>query len=323
MSCNVIKEYVDDTKKIYLDYTKRVMGKYFDKELFNTYLDIYIKTRYYNETKEVRTTLEANINYYLNQTYEKNPSKTSKFILELFKMFYYLDGIKKFKEKEDLKTYIRELNQIRIEKLCLKDENFIREFTKLVHENEQKRNSFLTTLATDDFYLEKKKFPNQNVYNITLKHQVEIPDIFSQKAINRVYNSGLIQEDKLFIEYYLVNKTLLESIIDGNFKNEYLVEFEPNIMVKKEKTRNLFNILDNDIAKDCISLKITYQDFINKKDNIYDYIKLGFQFSVILDDYFKENPPILSSLDIFRYIILPDKSYKTLGLSSKRNVLAE
>ena len=141
MSCNVIKEYVDDTKKIYLDYTKRVMGKYFDKELFNTYLDIYIKTRYYNETKEVRTTLEANINYYLNQTYEKNPSKTSKFILELFKMFYYLDGIKKFKEKEDLKTYIRELNQIRIEKLCLKDENFIREFTKLVHENEQKRNS--------------------------------------------------------------------------------------------------------------------------------------------------------------------------------------
>ena len=130
-------------------------------------------------------------------------------------------------------------------------------------------------------------------------------------------------EDKLFIEYYLVSKELLESIIEGSTKKEYLVEFFPSIMEKKEKTKKLLNIIDNDIAKECITLRITYQDFIHRKDEIYYYIKAGFSFGVILDSYFKENPPTLSSLDIFTYIILPDDSYKSIGLASKRNIIEE
>ena len=323
MSCNVIKEYVDNTKKIYLDYTKKIMGKYFNKEIFENYLTTYIDTRYYRQNQEIKSTLEANINYYLNQVYENNPSKTSKFILELFKMFYYLDGIKDFKEKEDLKIYIKELNQIRIEKLNIDEDDFINNFTKSVRENERKRNNYLLSFDTDDFYLDKKKVPYQNIYNITIKHQVEIPDIFSKKAIEKVYNSGLINEDKLFIEYYLVNKNLLDDIINKETKKEYLVEFCPSMIAKKEKIKKLFNIMDNDIAKECISLKITYKDFIDNKDIIYDYIRKGFKFNVVLDTYFKDNPPILSSLDIFNYIILPDASYKSVELSSKRNVLAE
>ncbi len=279
------------------------MGKYFDKTLFEKYINTYIEIRYYNQEKEVKSTLEANLNYYLNNTYEKTPTKTSKFMLELFKMFYYLDGVKKFKEKEDLKAYIRELNQIREEKLNIKEEDFIREFSKLVRENEKKRLDFLTALATEDFYLERKKEEISNIYSITLKHRVEIPDIFSNKAIEKVYNSGLILEDKLFIEYYLVSKELLETIIEGPIKKEYLVEFCPRIIVKKEKTKQLFNIINNDLAKEHVILKITYQDFINNKDEIYDYIKEGFSFSVVLDPYFKEHPPTLSSLDIFNYII--------------------
>ena len=323
MSCNVIKEYTDNTKKNYLNYTKKVMGKYFDKTLFEEYINTYIAIRYYNQEKEVKSTLEANLNYYLNNTYEITPTKASKFMLELFKMFYYLDGVKNFKAKEDVKAYIRELNQIRVEKLNIHEEDFIREFSKLIRENEKKRLDFLNALETEDFYLERKKRNIQNVYNITLKHHVEIPDIFSNKAIEKVYNSGLIMEDRLFIEYYLVSKELLETIIEGTNQKEYLVEFFPSIMEKKEKTKKLFNIIDNDIAKERITLKITYQDFINNKDEIYDYIKDGFSFGVILDSYFKENPKPLSSLDIFHYIILPDASYKNISLASKRNVIEE
>lgn len=321
MSCNVIKEYVDNTKKIYLDYAKKIMGKYFDRKIFNDYLSVYIDARYYHEFEDVRTTIEANINYYLNQVYEKNSSKTSKFILELFKMFYYLDGIKEFKNKDDFKAYVKELNQIRIEKLNIKEDDFCRCFSKLVQDNEKKRQKFIDAFDTLDFYLEARKIVHKNIYNITLGNNVEIPDIFSKKAIEKVYNSGLINEDKIFIEYYLVNKNLLEDVIEGNFENRFLVEFCTSIIDKKEKKSKLFSIMDNDISKECISIKVNYKDFILNKDMFYDYIKDGFQFSVILDDYFKEHLPDLASLDIFSYIIIPDDSYKIKGLGSKENVL--
>ena len=36
-----------------------------------------------------------------------------------------------------------------------------------------------------------------------------------------------------------------------------------------------------------------------KSDIIYDYMREGFQFSVIIDDYFRDNVPDLACLDIF------------------------
>ena len=321
MSCNVIGEYVDNTKKIYLSYAKKIMGKYFDREVFDSYLNVYIDARYYHEFEEVRTTIEANINYYLNKVYEKNPSKTSKFILELFKMFYYIDGIKEFKNKDDFKDYVKELDQIRAFKLNIDDDSFVREFSKMVLDNKKKRQKFIDEFDTLDFYLNARKIVHKNIYDITLGHQVEIPDIFSKRAIERVYNSGLINEDKIFIEYYLVNKNLLEDIIGGNFENKYLVEFCTSIIEKKEKKKKLFNIMDNDISKECISIKINYKDFILNKDIIYDYMREGFQFSVVIDDYFRDNVPDLASLDIFSYIIISNDGYKIKGLDSKDNVL--
>lgn len=321
MSCNIIKEYVEFTKKNYLEYTKKIMGKYFQKEIFDQYLKTYIDTRYYQENEEVKATLEANINYYLNQTYENIPTKTSKFILELFKMFYYLDGIKTFKQQDDIDLYIKEINQIRITKLNIKEEDFISTFYKLIKENEKRKQKFLDSFDTNDFYLKQKKVPYKNIYDITIEHNIKFPKLYSNYAINKVYNENLIAENKIFIEYYLVNKKLLENIKLGNLKKEYLVEFNPNLFTKKDKLKSLLNIMDNDIAKELISLKITYQDFYENKDEVYEYISKGFNFSIILDKYYKEHLPEPTSLDIFRYIIAPDDSYKSTSLNTKNKVI--
>lgn len=321
LSCNVIKEYVDFTKKNYLEYTKKIMGKHFRKEIFNAYLKAYIDTRYYRENKEIRSTLEANINYYLNKTYDEFPTNTSKFMLELFKLFYYLDGVKQFQHEEDINLYVKEINQIRITKLNINEEDFISTFHKLIQTNEKRKQKFLTSLDNSDFYLQLKKILYKNVYDTTIKHQFKIPKLYSNYAIDKVYNTGLIAENKLFIEYYLVNKILLENIKSGNFKKEYLVEFTPNLFTKKDKIKSLLNIMDNDIAKELISLKVTYQDFYENKDKVYEYINKGFNFSIILDECYKEQHPSLPSLDIFRYIIILDDSYKSTTLNTKNNVL--
>ena len=42
--------------------------------------------------------------------------------------------------------------------------------------------------------------------------------------------------------------------------------------------------MNNDIAKDLITIKINFTDFINKKELILSLIKEGYQFALIIDD---------------------------------------
>ena len=66
MSCNIIKEYTEFTKNNLKEYTKKIMGKYFNDDIFSKYIDKYIRIRYFNEEPQVRATLEYNLNHYLN-----------------------------------------------------------------------------------------------------------------------------------------------------------------------------------------------------------------------------------------------------------------
>ena len=83
MSRNIIGEYIEFKKKNFEIYTKKIMDKFFDEELFNKYLEKYISVRYYNEEPRVRNTFDDHIEFYLNKIYEQNNTKPSKFILEL------------------------------------------------------------------------------------------------------------------------------------------------------------------------------------------------------------------------------------------------
>ena len=131
----------------------------------------------------------------------------------------------------------------------------------------------------------------------------------------------MIAENKLQVEYYLLNQLILKDIIKGIFDKEYLVEFKSTLLEKPEKLKRTLNIYNNDVAKDMISIKIVYQDFINNKDIIYSYIKEGYQFSVIIDDEYIKDRNNGTLLDIFKYIIIQDKKYLTGGLKERKNIL--
>ena len=105
MSCNPIKEYVDFTKKNLKIYTKKIMGKYYDEEVFTNYLNQYINIRYYNQEKWERKDLSNHLNQYLTNIYEKDENKISKFILELFKKYYYIDDVLDFNYEKQLEEY--------------------------------------------------------------------------------------------------------------------------------------------------------------------------------------------------------------------------
>lgn len=321
MSCNLIKEYTDNCRNNFESYTKIIMDKYYDENIFNDYMNKYIDVRYYNLEPWVRKDFGAHITYYLNTVYEKNNSDTSKFILGLFKKYYYLDNVLEFDYKKDLESYVNMINRIRVEKLGINDANFIKQFSDLVMNNTNKKLEFIANFNNSDFFLDISEINNRKIYNVNINHRVSVPKIFSDYAINKVWNNKIITENKLQVEYYLVNQSILKNIIDGNFEFEYLVGIAVSLFEKIDKLKKFFNILDNDIAKDSITIKVHYEDFMKYKEIIFSYIKEGYKFAIVLDDSYLDDNSNKTILDIFKYIIVTDDKYVTSRIKDLNNVI--
>ncbi len=321
MSCNLIKEYVDFTKSSFATYTKTIMDKYYDETIFNKYLDKYISIRYYNEEPEVRATLEYNLNHYLGKIYEKNPSIISEFIQKLFVLYYYLDNVVDFDIQNQLKDFVELIKTIREEKVGIKDENFTKEFTSLLANNHKRKEEFLKAFDTHEFYLEINKTSIKDLYNITLKYEIEIPKLYSKYAINKIWKTELISENKLKIEYYLLNQLILKDIINGDFHKKYLVDIKDSLFNKTDKLKNILDIFNNDISKDLITIKITYNNFLTNKEIIYSLIKEGYEFAVVLDEKYTNSNDNTTILDNFKYIIAPNEEYITSSLKERKNLI--
>ena len=320
MSRNVIKEYVDFNKKNLKNYTKRIMGKYYDEELFMKYLNVYVNVRYYNQEMWVRKDFNNHITYYLDKVYDKNVSDKSKFILGLFKFYYYIDDVLDFDFDKNMDKFLDVVDRFRVSKLNLKDKSFKNEFRQLLVNNENKKNRFLTLYDSEDFNLEINKIYD-DIYNIEIDHNITIPKIFSSYAINKVWDSKMISENKLQIEYYLISIVILRDIISGKFSKKYISELSVSLFDKLEKLKRTFRILDNDIAKDLVIIKIKYNSFVKNKDTVLNYIKEGFQFAVVLDNSYLENKKNKPMLDIFKYIIVNNKKYINDDIKGRDNVI--
>ena len=319
MSCNLIKEYADFNKQNFEEYTKRIMDKYYDENIFNKYIEKYNDIRYYNEEPEIRATLEYNLNHYLSKIYEKEPSVVSEFIQKLFVLYYYLDDVVDFNIQKDLANLVDLINNIREEKVGIIDENFIKEFTELIQSNLKRKKEFIDKFDSHEFYLDLNKVPNTDIYIVKLKHEIKIPKLYSRYAINKIWETKQISENKIKIEYYLLNQVILKDIIQGIYNDSYLIDFEISLLENDNKVNSLLNIMNNDIAKDLITIKINFTDFTNNKDKILSLIKEGYQFALIIDDnYTIDNNNIL---DIFRYIIIEKEEYMNSNMKERKNIL--
>ena len=242
-------------------------------------------------------------------------------MLELFKKYYYIDDVLEFDYENELDRYVDIINQIRIEKVGIDDKNFKKEFKELLDNNEQKRLQFISMFDSSDFSLIIKEVNVLNIYDVDINKSVRIPKIFSEYAINKVWNDSLVAENKLQVEYSMLNQLILKNIICGDFKSNYLVSIVPSLLKKEDKLKRLLKIFDNDIGKELISIKITYTMFIDNKELILYYIREGFQFAVILDNKYYEDNNNKNTTDIFKYIIINNKEKMTNELKELRNII--
>lgn len=325
MSNNISKDYVSFAKKNIYEYLKLIMNKKYKKDIADILTDTYISVRYYNYYEQKYRNFESNINYYLkDKASELMDSGDSAYSNDVkntyltFKYILYFDSVLKY---DSLKDLISEIEDFRISKMDLYDVNFQNELTNLVKANTKRKKTFLESFANDKFTLTFQKTNNKNVLFTSLSHHITFPKIYSEYSKNKVYNSGIVGEDKLFITYHLTSLLVLNHVIEGEYNLKYIVDFPLSIFEKKDKISRLLNTIDSDVVKDNIIIKFTYSDYLIHKDEIEDLIKQGYKFCIELDEQFDYQEKSKIWLDIFTYIIVKDDL--TYDFDSEKIIIKE
>lgn len=313
MSINIMDKYIEITKRQILIYLKLIFESSYNKKYNDIYIDKYINARYYNFfSDEENSTIRRVILDELKKTQEyiiSNNFQDKELIEQIYIFFCYFLYFDNVVYCKDLKNKISQIAKLRKRVLNKEDtefeSNLYREMQLINYEKED----LLEKFDTDEFYLKITNYKNvKNIYRVNIKQQIKFPMEYSEIAIDKVFNMGIINEDKLMIEYYLMTVQIIKDIIRQNFKKQYIVEFAETLFSKPKKTRGLLNIIDNSAIQDKISLKIRYEYFFENKEKVYELMREGFRFSILLDNSFEVNYKNMENLKMFKYILLNENS---------------
>lgn len=311
---NVMNEYIKITKKFITDYFRLILGNKFNRKISDEFLESYIQTRYYETDENTnRNELKKDIlrrieikKKELIQMYPENKKN-----IENFKVFYtyvpYFDYVIQTKELEKI---INNIYEKRKQILNKEDEEFVEKLLQLEKSHQTDIQEILNKLESNEFYLELKKISEKpEVQEVNLRYNIKFPMLYSEFAIQKAFETGNTNEDKQFVEYYLLTEKVIRDIMQGKMKKQYIVKLIDTILKKKQKLKRLLEIIDNSAMQDKISLKIDYKDFIKNKSNISELIQRGFKIAIVLDNTFEFNTLELKRLEIFQFILI-DSTFK-------------
>lgn len=309
MTINIMNQYIELTRKQINFYMKMVFGNKFNKEYNNIYIEKYINTRYYNfYENDMNTTIRRKIIEQLKKTQDDiiiNHIDDRELIEQMCVFFYYVLYFDHVVYYKDLRKIIEKIAKLRARVLNKNAENFEEELYNKMVEFDDKKNELISKFNTEDFYIKISNYPDKlNVFRVNLKHNIKFPMVYSEFAVNKAFNMGITNEDKLIIEYYLVVLQVLKDILKQNFKRQYIVEFAETLLDKPKKIKSLLNIIDNLGIQDKICLKMKYEHFLEKKDKVYDLMRDGYRIAIIIDNSFETNYKNIENLKMFRFVIL-------------------
>lgn len=309
MANNVMQEYIKITQEEILTYMKLIFEKSYNKKIALRYMEAYENVRFYDfYKKDENLTFRKNFLNALKEAetkIKKQFPEKEKLVENMRAFYYYILYFDKISYKTDVEEKIEELYQLRKKLLKKDNEEFKNVFYKTFKLYSEQKQEYLDKFSTEDFYLKITDYEGMGgVYKVMLKYNINIPMIYSEKAIETVFNSGLIEEDKLYVEYNLISVEVISDILRGNFKKQYIIEFAPAVLKKNKKMKSLLNIIDNSAIQDKINLTINYEDFSKNKENIYELMRNGFKFAIVLDNTFEPEYGNFEKLKMFNYVIL-------------------
>lgn len=314
MSCNVGNTYVNFAKNNITKYMKLILEDRFNTNIFSSLLDVYIDVRYYNYYEIKYKNAESNINFYMrNKAKElisenENDSDDIKITFYLFKYMLYFDDVNSY---DDLKSVVNEITDYRVNVLGINTE-YEKELIQLIKDNIKKKNEFLNSFDSTRFELILNKTSIKNIFYSDIGYDIKFPKIYSEYSKNKVYNTGIVNEKKYFIMYYLISMTILKNVISSDFNKKYITDFCLSLFDKNEKFNRLLGVINNDCIKDSIIISFKYNEYLEYRDRINDLISSGYKTAVVLDDNYVVSEINNKKLEIFSYIITKEVMYKDI-----------
>ncbi len=309
MTINIMNEYIELTKKQINEYMKLVFGNEFNQRYCDIYTERYINIRYFNYYEnDIYENTRKKLLDYLKQTEEDIiiNNINDRELIEVMRIFFYyvlyFDNVAYYK---DLRKKIEQIAKIKRKRVKDNSSNFEEKLYQKMEEYLKEKSELIKQFSSDEFYIKLTRYPNKsNVYRINLKYNLKFPLEYSEFAINKAFQMGIVNEDKLVVEYYLTVLQILKDILKQNYKRKYIVEFASTLLNKPKKIKSILNIIDNVAIQEKISLKIKYEQFLENKEKVYELMREGYKITVVLDNSFEATFKEIESLKMFEFIII-------------------
>ena len=339
---NLMDVYLSFTERKIKKYMKLIFNQYYDENIVNEYLRTYINARYYNiinKEKPARAfylRILDELDYKEDTLMEKCEKEAESLsekqqrlkvistVKEVFGYILFFDNVRNI---ENFKT-IGSIKEIVAKALAVASEAYGFKVPKDAEDKIYKeiksdllsKDLFLDKFDTDEFML---NFENSelrdDLFFVKLLYNVKMPMQYSSQAVAQVFSEGIIAEDKLQVEYLLLSIIVIRDIVNGSFKDTYIVEFAPTLFKKKQKLDSLLSIIDNQALQSEISLNIMYSDYIKNKKSVFEYTKKGFNFTITLDNSIQSIEDV-EELKMFK-IVIAQKNLVLYRYLKKNNTL--
>lgn len=326
MTINIINQYIDIVKKQITTYMKAVFNNKFKKDYNDRFIEKYINTRYFdfygsNESTNIRKRIIEQLKNVQDEIII-NHIEDRELVEQMCVFFYYVLYFDHVVYYKDLREKINKTAKLRYKVLGKQSEAYSEDiYLKMVNFEEQKK-QLIEKFSTDEFILKLSNYQdNAKVYRTNLIYKIKFSREYSEYAIKKAFTTGNVGEDRLFIEYYLVVIQVLKDILKQNFKRQYIVEFSHTLLSKPQKLKSLLNIINNPGIQDKISLKIRYENFSKKKEEIYNLMREGYRIALIIDNSFEIDYVNIEMLKMFKYVIIDKQSKKYEEMMKYRSSL--
>jgi hypothetical protein len=176
---------------------------------------------------------------------------------------------------------------------------------------------------SNKFYLKFSNYKTTNLKKVVVKYNIKFPTVFSNNAISKAFDSGVVLEDKMFVEYNMIAGQIIKDIEEGNYRKQYVVEFPESIFDKPQKLLRLLEIINHPSIQDRALLNINSNAITENRDKLYDLIRSGYKIALNLDENFEANSANIQRLSMFQYVLVDTKAkyYEELEKYRLRNLV--
>ena len=327
---NLMNEYIKIIKSNMNQFVKICIDNRYIKGIADEFIDIYTEIRYYGlidsrKGFSIKSSVLTDLKLKKDELVEKNKKDQKRVkIIELTYVFF--DSCIALNEKKGKELDIEIGLILKLRKQHL-DIDYTEEYKKsiytLVEECNNKKIELLNLADTNKFYLKFSNYKTSDLKKVVIKYNIKFPEIYSNTVISKTFNSGVILEDKMFVEYNMITAQVIKDIEESIYTKQYVVEFPDTIFDKPQKLLRLLEIINHPAIQDRALLNINCDAIKKHREKLYDLIRNGYKIALNLDDKFEVNSANIQRLSMFQYILVDRKQsyYSELEKNKLRNLV--